>query len=60
MFAQTGIMGEHSLSQANPRLGQRNLARALAHGGVTADDSMPSLGTFVATELGLSIDACGT
>lgn len=58
VFAQTGQMGTHSSSQANPRLGLRNLARALAEAGVLPDDSMESLGAFVATELGLSIDAC--
>ena len=58
VFAQTGEMGEHSSQQSNPRLGLRNLARALADAGVITDDSMQSLGVFVATELGLSIDAC--
>ena len=57
-FAQTGEMGEHSSSFATPRLGLRNLARALADAGVIEDDSMQSLGAFVAAELGLSIDAC--
>jgi hypothetical protein len=58
VFAQMGEMGEHSASQATPRLGLRNLARALADAGAIPDDSMASLGAFVATELGLSIDAC--
>jgi hypothetical protein len=58
VFAQTGEMGEHSSQQPNPRLGLRNLARALADQGVIPDDSMQSLGAFVASELGLSIDAC--
>ena len=58
VFAQTGEMGEHSSQQSNPRLGLRNLARALTDAGVIADDSMQALGVFVATELGLSIDAC--
>ena len=57
-FAQTGVMGEHSSSQTNPRLGLRNLARALAEAGIIPDDSMHSLGVFVTNELGLSIDAC--
>ena len=58
VFAKMGEMGEHSSQQANPRLGLRNLARALADGGAISDDTMQSLGSFVATELGLSIDAC--
>ena len=58
MFAATGEMGEHSSSQANPRLGLRNLARVLADAGVIPDDSMQSLGVFEVGELGLSIAAC--
>jgi len=58
VFAQTGAMGEHASEQATPRLGLRNLARALAETGVIPDDSMQSLGAFVANELGLSIEAC--
>jgi hypothetical protein len=58
VFAQMGYMGEHSSSFATPRLGLRNLARQLAATGVIPDDSMASLGAFVATELGLSIEAC--
>lgn len=58
VFAQMGEMGPHSAEQPTPRLGLRNLARALADQGVIPDDSMESLGVFVAAELGLSIDAC--
>jgi hypothetical protein len=58
VFAQMGLMGEHASQQPNPRLGLRNLARALAEMGVIPDDSMASLGAFVAAELGLEIDAC--
>jgi len=58
VFAQTGVMGEHASQQPNPRLGLRNLARALAELGVIPDDSMASLGAFVAGELGLEIEAC--
>lgn len=58
VFAQTGEMGEHSSQQPTPRLGLRNLARALYEQGVIADDSLQALGQFVAAELGLSIDAC--
>lgn len=58
VFAQTGVMGEHASQQPSPRLGLRNLARALYDAGVIPDDSMYSLGVFVSTELGLSIDAC--
>jgi hypothetical protein len=59
VFAHTGGLGEHSSSFDSPRLGLRNLARALHDAGVLEDDSMQALGTFVAAELGLSIDACG-
>lgn len=58
VFAQTGSMGEHASQQASPRLGLRNLARALFEAGIIPDDSMYSLGVFVSSELGLSIDAC--
>lgn len=58
VFAQMGAMGEHSSGFPTPRLGLRNLARALAGDGIIPDDSMQALGVFVATELGLSIDAC--
>ena len=60
VFAQTGAMGEHSSQQPSPRLGLRTLARALYEAGVIPDDSMYSLGVFVSSELGLSIDACMT
>jgi hypothetical protein len=58
VFAQTGVMGRHASEQPSPRLGLRNLARALFEAGVIPDDSMYSLGVFVSSELGLSIDAC--
>ncbi len=58
VFAQTGQLGEHSATQETPRLGLRNLARALYDDGVIGGDSMADLGAFVAAELGLSIDAC--
>ena len=58
VFAQNEEMGDHASSSAHPRLGLRNLARALADAGVIPDDSMQALGAFVAGELGLSIDAC--
>lgn len=60
VFAQTGVMGEHSSQQPTPRLGLRNLARALYEQGVIPDGSMQALGVFVANELGISIEACGT
>jgi hypothetical protein len=58
VFAQSGEMGTHSAEQPTPRLGLRNLARALAEAGAIPDDSMASLGVFVADELGLTIEAC--
>jgi hypothetical protein len=58
VFAQTGAMGEHASQQPTPRLGLRNLARALYDAGVIPDDSMQSLGAFVADALGLTIEAC--
>ncbi len=58
VFAQSGVMGEHASQQPTPRLGLRNLARALYEAGVLPDDTMQSLGAFVAAALGLSISAC--
>jgi hypothetical protein len=58
VFAQMGEMGEHSSSFESPRLGLRNLARALHEAGVIEDDSMQALGAFVADELDLEIVAC--
>lgn len=58
VFAQTGEMGTHASQQPNPRFGLRNLARELADAGVIPDDSMAALGAYVATELGLSVEAC--
>jgi hypothetical protein len=58
VFAQMGEMGEHSSSYDTPRLGLRNLARLLYNQGVIADDSMATLGQFVANALGMDIDAC--
>jgi hypothetical protein len=58
VFAQMGDMGEHASQQPTPRLGLRNLARALYDAGVIDADSMQALGAFVADALGLSIEAC--
>lgn len=58
VFAQTGVMGAHASQQPSPRLGLRNLARALFEAGIIPDDSMYSLGVFVSSELGLDIEAC--
>jgi hypothetical protein len=58
VFARMGLMGEHSSSFPTPRLGLRNLARALYDQGILPDDTMQSLGAFVARELDLSIAAC--
>lgn len=64
VFAQTGEMGKHASQESTPRLGLRNLARALYEADVIADDSMGTLGQFVATSLvdengdPLTIEAC--
>jgi len=58
VFARMGEMGEHASAEPTPRLGLRNLARALFDAGIIADDSMEALGQFVADALGLSIEAC--
>ena len=58
VFAQMGVMGEHASQQPTPRQGLRNLARDLYEAGILEDDSMESLGAYVAAVLGLSIDAC--
>jgi hypothetical protein len=58
VFARMGEMGEHASQQPTPRLGLRNLARALYADGVLPDDSLQALGAFVAADLGLSIEAC--
>jgi hypothetical protein len=60
VYARMGLMGEHSAQQPTPRLGLANLARALYDQGVIAEPTMEALGAFVASALGLSIDACGT
>jgi hypothetical protein len=58
VFAAMGAMGEHASSYDTPRVGLRNLARTLYELGLIPDDSMQSLGAFVATAEQLSIDAC--
>jgi hypothetical protein len=58
VFAQMGEMGEHSSSFESPRMGLRNLARYLYSIGAIPDDSMASLGVFVAEALELEIEAC--
>ncbi len=58
VFAHMGVMGEHASQKENPRLGLRNLARALYEEGIIPEDSMQALGAFVAEALELDIDAC--
>jgi hypothetical protein len=58
VFARMGVMGEHASGYDTPRLGLRNLARALYDQGVIEDDTMQALGAFVAAELGLDVGAC--
>ena len=58
VFARMGEMGEHASQFPTPRLGLRNLARALYDAGEIEDDSMQALGQFVVEALGLEIEAC--
>jgi hypothetical protein len=58
VYAQMGEMGEHSSSFESPRMGLRNLARYLYSIDAIPDDSMASLGVFVAEALELEIEAC--
>ena len=58
VFAATGELGQHASSEPTPRLGLANLARALYAQGTIPAPTMQALGAFVATQLGLSIDAC--
>ena len=58
VFAQMGVMGEHASQEPTPRLGLYNLAVALADAGIIPDASMESLGVFVSSALGLSIESC--
>jgi hypothetical protein len=58
VFAATGELGQHASSEPTPRLGLANLARGLFDQGVIPGPTMQALGTFVAAQLGLSIDAC--
>ncbi len=60
VFAQLGEMGYHSSTQPTPRIGLRNLARALYADGVIEDDTLQALGQFVVAELGLDVSACGS
>lgn len=57
-FAATGDMGEHASGQEEPRLGLRNVARALHEAGVLADDTLEALGAFLASAAGLEVAAC--
>lgn len=58
VFARMGEMGRHASAQPTPRIGLRNLARALYADGVLPDDTLAALGAFVAEALGLTIEAC--
>ena len=58
VFAQMGEMGEHASQQSTPRLGLRNVAKALFEQGVLPDDSLQALGAFLSSALGLTIDSC--
>src|SRR6516165_8425754 len=58
VFAATGELGEHASQEPTPRMGLANLAQALYAQGTIPAPTMQALGAFVATQLGLSIDAC--
>lgn len=58
VFARTGEMGEHASQEPTPRLGLRNLARALYADGQLPDDSLQSLGQFVVEAWDLDVSAC--
>ena len=58
VFAQLGDFGAHASQQATPRLGLRNVARALYEQGLLPDDSLQALGAFLSAALELSIDSC--
>jgi hypothetical protein len=58
VFAQLGEMGPHASQQTTPRLGLAGLARSLYEAGVISEPTLQALGAFVASDLGLSIDAC--
>jgi hypothetical protein len=57
-LARLGEMGIHASQQSTPRLGLRNVARALYEAGVLPDDTLQALGAFLSSALGLSIDSC--
>ena len=46
VFAQLGEMGAHASQQPTPRLGLRNVARALYELGLIPDDSLQALVLF--------------
>lgn len=58
VYAQMGVMGEHSSQESTPRIGLRNLARYLYDIDEIAEPTMEALGQYVASAEGLSIDAC--
>ena len=59
VFAALGDMGIHSSSQSTPRSGLMNLARDLYDDGVISSPDLQALGVFVASSLGLTVEACG-
>ena len=58
VFAQLGEMGAHASQQPTPRLGLRNVARALYEADLIPDDTLQALGAFLSSAFGLSIESC--
>ena len=58
VFARMGEMGTHASQQSEPRLGLRNVARALYQQGVIPDDTLRALGAFLSSAFGLTIESC--
>ena len=58
VYAQMGIMGDHSSQQEEPRDGLYNLAVDFYEAGDISEPSLQALGAYLNQALGLSIEAC--